>query len=190
MIPYPLPKQIADKAIAGVLTLVLLPFVGLLLLVLAIDMLVSPADRGSVLVHEPRVSQGETFELLKFRTLRDDGDTLTWSGRRILKPLYLDELPQLLNVLRGDISLVGPRPWPPSMVERQVAAGLDYRNRVVAGLTGTAQVTKGQGRSYAELDLAYVDVCRRLGGWALVRYDLRVLARTPRVLARAEGLRY
>ncbi len=72
-----------------------------------------------------------------------DEANLTWAGRRLLKPWYLDELPQLWNVLRGDMSLVGPRPWPPSMVANQVAKGLTYRNEFVAGWTGPAQVQKG-----------------------------------------------
>jgi lipopolysaccharide/colanic/teichoic acid biosynthesis glycosyltransferase len=174
----------------------------------AVDTLFSPRDRGGVLYREPRVSRGRTFDLLKFRTLRPDAlaelrrsggharlyeadpVNLTWVGRRILKPWYLDELPQLLNVLRGDISLVGPRPWPPEMVERQIAEGQDYRNLIVAGLTGPAQVTKGRGVPYADLDLEYVERCRTLGGWALVRYDLGILRRTLRVIARGEGLNY
>src|SRR5207237_4469815 len=131
---------------------------------------------------EERVSAGKTFDLLKFRTLRADvlatasghagplehePENLTWVGRRLLKPWYLDEIPQLFNVLRGDISLVGPRPWPRALVERQVAEGHDYRNRIIAGLTGPAQVTKGSDQRYADLDLPYVDKCATLGGWAL-----------------------
>ena len=108
----------------------------------------------------------------------------------MLKPWYLDELPQLLNVLRGDISLVGPRPWPPEMVERQVGEGLTYRNEVRAGLTGPAQVTKGSGLRFADLDLRYVEKVRRLRGFALVRYDLGILWSTLRVIARGEGLSY
>ena len=65
---------------------------------------------------------------------------LTWAGRRLLKPRYLDELPQIWNVFRGDMSLVGPRPWPPAMVANQVAKGFTYRNEFVAGWTGPAQV--------------------------------------------------
>src|SRR5262245_21967723 len=110
-------------------------------------MVFSRADRRPVLYREERESRGRTIDLPKFRTLtRDplaraacharplehDPANLTWSGRRFLKPWYLDELPQLLNILRGDISLVGPRPWPPALVERQVAEGHDYRNRVLA----------------------------------------------------------
>jgi lipopolysaccharide/colanic/teichoic acid biosynthesis glycosyltransferase len=192
--------------VAAALLLLLSPLVLVVLAAMAIDMLVVPRDRGPFLYREPRVSRGRTFELLKFRTLRGDVLTamedrharlreadpanLTWAGRRLLKPWYLDELPQLLNVLRGDISLVGPRPWPPALVERQVAEGQDYRNRIIAGLTGPAQVTKGSEQRYADLDLEYVEACRTLGGFALLRRDLRILGRTVGVLARGEGLNY
>jgi lipopolysaccharide/colanic/teichoic acid biosynthesis glycosyltransferase len=124
------------------------------------------------------------------RLYEADSNNLTWAGRRLLKPWYLDELPQLLNVLRGDLSLVGPRPWPPDMVRRQVAEGRDYRNRVPAGLTGPAQVTKGTGIPYEDLDSAYVEASGTLSGWALVRYDLKILRQTVLVVARGEGLNY
>jgi lipopolysaccharide/colanic/teichoic acid biosynthesis glycosyltransferase len=179
-----------------------------LLVALAVDLTVSRRDRGGFLYREPRVSRGRLFGLLKFRTLRRDvldemraaggharlyeadPANLTWAGRRLLKPWYLDELPQLLNVLRGDISLVGPRPWPPEMVRRQVAEGLDYRNRILAGLTGPAQVTKGEGIAYEDLDSRYLECVSTLSSWALVRYDLRILWRTAVVIARGEGLNY
>ena len=205
MVRRPLAKRSLDLVVAGALLLVLSPVVALILVAYAFDCLLVPADRGPLLYREPRVSQGRTFGLLKFRTLRRDVlaraaghvrphevdvANLTSLGRRILKPWYLDEIPQLLNVLRGDISLVGPRPWPPEMVARQVAEGLPYRNEIAAGLTGLAQVTKGAGRRYAELDLVYVDTSRRLSSWALLRYDLRILVRTVGVILRREGLSY
>jgi lipopolysaccharide/colanic/teichoic acid biosynthesis glycosyltransferase len=197
-------KRLLDLVVAGVLTVATLPVVLLVVAAFAVDALVSRRDRGSLLYREPRISGGRTFGLLKFRTLRADvlqraagharlqeADTanLTWVGRRILKPWYLDELPQLWNVLRGDISLVGPRPWPPELVERQRAEGLTYRDEVSAGLTGLAQLTKGSDRRYADLDLEYVECCRRLGNWALVRYDLEIIVRTLAVIRRGEGLR-
>jgi lipopolysaccharide/colanic/teichoic acid biosynthesis glycosyltransferase len=203
LVSYPASKRLLDKVVAAALLLLLAPAELLVLAAMALDMLVVPRDRGSFLYREPRVSRGRTFELLKLRTLRADvpaegharlreadRSNLTWAGRRVLKPWYLDELPQLLNVLRGDISLVGPRPWPPELVERQVAEGSDYRPRIMAGLTGPAQVSKGEDQLYADLDERYVEACETLGGWALVRLDLAILRQTFAVLARGEGLDY
>ena len=188
--------------------MVLSPLVVALLAAITIDLIVSRRDRGGLFYREPRISRGRLFGLPKFRTLRRDAlermsdtggharlyeadpDNLTWTGRRLLKPWYLDELPQLLNVLLGDLSLVGPRPWPAEMVRRQVAEGLDYRNRILAGLTGPAQVTKGQGIPYEDLDSLYLERCSTLSGWSLVRYDLQILWRTLVVMARGEGLNY
>jgi lipopolysaccharide/colanic/teichoic acid biosynthesis glycosyltransferase len=198
-------KRALDLTVAGGLLLLLVPLLLVVLAAFALDVLVAPRDRGPLLYRERRVSRGRPFDLLKFRTLRADvldhaagharlleadAANLTWVGRRLLKPWYLDEVPQLLNVLRGDISLVGPRPWPPELVERQVAEGLSYRNEIPAGLTGPAQVTKGSGRRFADLDLVYVERLRTLSSAGLVRYDLEILIRTLRVIARGEGLSY
>jgi lipopolysaccharide/colanic/teichoic acid biosynthesis glycosyltransferase len=201
----PIPKRLLDLFVSGVLLVVFLPVLLVVLVAFALDVLLSPRDRGSLFYREARISRGRTFGLLKFRTLRrdvlersagharlleTDAANLTWIGRRLLKPWYVDELPQLWNVVRGDISLVGPRPWPPELVERQRAEGLTYRDELTAGLTGTAQITKGSGQRYADLDLAYAERFRSLGSWALVRYDLQILVRTIRVIARGEGLSY
>ena len=201
----PIPKRLLDLLVSGALLVVFLPVLLVVLVAFALDVLLSPRDRGSLFYREARISRGRTFGLLKFRTLRSDvlersagharlleadAANLTWIGRRLLKPWYVDELPQLWNVVRGDISLVGPRPWPPELVDRQRAEGLTYRDELTAGLTGTAQITKGSGQRYADLDLAYAERFRSLGSWALVRYDLQILVRTIGVIARGEGLSY
>jgi lipopolysaccharide/colanic/teichoic acid biosynthesis glycosyltransferase len=170
-----------------------------------LDMLRCPLDRGRVLYRERRVSRGRSFDLLKLRTLREsvlveaeghvrpfeaDPRNLTWAGRRVLKPLYLDELPQLVNVLRGEMSLVGPRPWPPELVERQLARGIDYRLRVTAGWTGPAQVSKGLDVEYESLDREYVALLERGSAREVVRRDLRLLRRTLATMLRGEGLAY
>ena len=201
----PIPKRLLDLLVSGALLVVFLPVLLVVLVAFALDVLLSPRDRGSLFYREARISRGRTFDLLKFRTLRRDAlersagharlleaddENLTWIGRRLLKPWYVDELPQLWNVVRGDISLVGPRPWPPELVDRQRAEGLTYRDELTAGLTGTAQITKGSGQRYADLDLAYAERFRSLGSWALVRYDLQILVRTIGVIARGEGLSY
>ena len=191
----PLAKRLLDVAVAA----------PLLLLVSPVFALVFVAYGGRPFYRETRISHGRTFGLLKFRTLRRevlaraggharlleaDPANLTRLGRRVLKPWYLDELPQLWNILRGDISFVGPRPWPPQLVDEQRAQGITYRDEVPAGLTGLAQLSKGSEHRYADLDIEYIERSRTLGSWALVRYDLEILARTAGVIARGEGLSY
>src|SRR5438093_8918615 len=110
-------KRILDIVVSGALLVLLSPVVLVVLAAFALNMLLSARDRGGIFYREPRISRGRTFGLLKFRTLRRDALAemqraggharpyeadaahLTWVGRRILKPWYLDELPQLGNVL-------------------------------------------------------------------------------------------
>jgi lipopolysaccharide/colanic/teichoic acid biosynthesis glycosyltransferase len=204
----PLAKRALDRSGGAVLALVASPLFALSAGAIAVDHLRHPTSRGRWLVRERRISAGREFDLLKFRVLREDvmreveetdgnarlreGDAskLTPSGA-LLKRWYLDELPQLLNVLRGDISLVGPRPWPVPMVERQVARGLDYRLRVPAGWTGPAQASKGEeDMDFERSDLEYVRACARLSGLGVVALDLRTLRKTLRTMLRGEGLAY
>jgi lipopolysaccharide/colanic/teichoic acid biosynthesis glycosyltransferase len=208
-VSYPAAKRVLDESIALVLLVVLSPVFAFLFVAVGLDMAFRREDRGPWLYRERRISRGSEFDLLKFRTLRRDAlatmhgesharlleadeSNLTWAGRRLLKPWYLDELPQLWNVIRGDMSLVGPRPWPPSMVAAQVARGLTYRNEFVAGWTGPAQVQKGaiETSGYAELDVAYVEAARVAGTRTLLRMDLAILWKTLLVMARGEGLAF
>jgi lipopolysaccharide/colanic/teichoic acid biosynthesis glycosyltransferase len=208
-VSYPVVKRVLDESIALVLLVVLSPVFAFLFLAIGLDMALRREDRGAWLYRERRISRGREFDLLKFRTLRRaalagmqgeshvrlleaDEANLTWAGRRILKPWYLDELPQLWNVVRGDMSLVGPRPWPPSMVAKQVGQGLTYREEFIAGWTGPAQVQKGatETSGYAQLDVAYVQAARAAGARALLRMDLAILWKTLLVMARGEGLEF
>jgi lipopolysaccharide/colanic/teichoic acid biosynthesis glycosyltransferase len=209
---YPTPKRILDKALSAALLILLGPVFAFVFAAMGVAALLRRRDRGPWLYRERRISRGREFELLKFRTLRSealdsmegtgqeaharlleaDEEKLTWAGKRLLKPWYLDELPQLWNVLRGEMSLVGPRPWPPSMVANQVAGGVNYRNEFIAGWTGPAQVAKGvtEPVGYAALDSDYVNRCRASGALDLIRADLRYLRRTVVVVAKGEGLRF
>jgi lipopolysaccharide/colanic/teichoic acid biosynthesis glycosyltransferase len=209
MSSYPRAKRVLDVSVSLPLLVVLSPVFAFLLVAMGIDMLRCSRDRGPWLYRETRISRGREFELLKFRTLRQsaladmaadsharmleaDEANLTWAGRRLLKPWYLDELPQLWNVLRGDMSLVGPRPWPPPMVANQAAKGFTYRDEFVAGWTGPVQVQKGvtDPADYTALDVAYVDRCRSAGPARVVQADIALLWRTVRAIARGEGLEF
>jgi exopolysaccharide biosynthesis polyprenyl glycosylphosphotransferase len=145
---------------------------------------------GPILFRQLRVGQGgRTFDLLKFRSMmvNDDSDT-AWSVAdddrvtrvgRFLRRTSLDEMPQLLNVLRGDMSLVGPRPERPHFVQQFSAAIPGYRDRlrVPAGLTGWAQVHGLRGDTSivdrVRFDNAYIE------NWSLW-LDVVILARTLR----------
>jgi lipopolysaccharide/colanic/teichoic acid biosynthesis glycosyltransferase len=150
---------------------------------------------GPALYRQRRVGYaGAPFTLLKFRTMVvgaegmgaglavSDGDARITRAGRALRRLSLDELPQLLNVIRGDMSLVGPRPTVASQVERYDAR---QRRRLLArpGLTGLAQVSGRNAIPWSErieIDLAYVD------RWS-PRRDLTILARTARVVLARGG---
>ncbi len=177
-------KAIEDYALASVLLLVASP------LLLAIAIGVKLSSPGPVLYRQDRVTwNGERFSMLKFRTMPVDAEAASgpvWTRRgerratpfgRLLRRTSFDELPQIINVLRGEMSLVGPRPERPEFVERfrQEIPGYMQKHLVKAGITGWAQVNDLRGDSDLEqriqYDLYYID------NWSLW-FDLRILVLT------------
>jgi Undecaprenyl-phosphate glucose phosphotransferase len=186
-------KALQDKILSAILIFWLLPLMALIALLIKLD---SP---GPICFRQRRHGLNNTeFEVLKFRTM-------TWSGSdnatgvnqtkrndsrvtrvgRFLRRSSLDELPQLLNVLRGEMSLVGPRPHPTVMrtenrLCEEIVADYPHRHRVKPGLTGWAQInghrgatsTTEQVRRRIEHDLFYID------NWSFF-FDLKILALTP-----------
>ncbi|MBI5211355.1 MAG: sugar transferase [Elusimicrobia bacterium] len=201
-------KRLFDVVVSLTLLLLLGPFILTLIAVLWVRQRLSERDAGPVFYGEIRVSHGRQFRLLKFRTVRQpvidaamaregaqrmlvkpferDSGNLTALGR-ILQNTYADELPQLLNVLRGDMSLVGPRPWRPFEVET-VPRGAERKMTVPCGLTGLFQSYKGGTASDSELDLQYIEAYRSKSAVGLLWFDLTIIARTLRVLLQAKGL--
>jgi lipopolysaccharide/colanic/teichoic acid biosynthesis glycosyltransferase len=161
--PTPVWKRAVDVALAGPALLLLTPILVLIALVVRLS-LGSP-----VLFRQLRPGKsGDPFEILKFRTMRDaldaagsplpDGDRLTRLGR-FLRSTSLDELPELWNVLRGDMSLVGPRPLLMEYIPLYTRSQM-RRHEVLPGLTGWAQINGRNALSWEEkfrLDLWYVD---------------------------------
>jgi Undecaprenyl-phosphate glucose phosphotransferase len=145
---------------------------------------------GPLLIRQERMGlDGRPFAMLKFRTMRPDAEAGTgpvWAKRNddrrtaigaFLRRWSLDELPQFLNVLRGEMSLVGPRPERPFFVDefRRKIPGYMLRHKVKAGMTGWAQVNGWRGdtslEKRIEYDLYYIE------RWSL-GFDLKILLRT------------
>lgn len=156
---------------------------------LMIGLAVALTSRGPVLFMQERVGlNGERFEVYKFRSMVDGDNPLVPDPTRItrvgavLRRWSLDELPQLLNVVKGQMSVVGPRPTVPSQVERYTQEQAE-RLTVRPGLTGLAQVSGRNSLAWAdriELDLVYVE-SRSL------RRDAGILARTVSTVVSGEG---
>ena len=169
-----------------------------------VEALARRTARGPVFFRERRIGGGKEFDLLKFRTLTasalaglGEGPThiahlekagqLTFTGRWI-KQWYLDELPQLVNVVRGDMGLIGTRPWPIELYEEVMAKGITRKKDLPGGLIGPVQASKGTRVNGLELDLAYLDLYRNGTGWALLKADVGILLRSLGVLAKHEGI--
>ena len=183
---YPAVKRGLDVAASGILLIVTLP----------VQAAVAGAIRlrlGSpVLFRQPRPGlHGEVFEIVKFRTMHnvdlargrvDDASRLDALGR-FLRATSLDELPTLWNVVRGELSLVGPRPLLVAYLERYTPEQA-RRHDVPPGLTGLAQVAGRNAVDWEErlrLDVEYVESADLL-------LDLRILGRTVALVLRRSGV--
>jgi exopolysaccharide biosynthesis polyprenyl glycosylphosphotransferase len=179
-------KRILDLALSSLALLVALPFVPLL------AVLVRLSGPGPIVFRQTRLGEGgEPFEILKFRTMIDGAErpgAAVWAEQRdprvtpigrFLRATRLDEIPQLVNVLRGEMSIVGPRPERPEFLDvlADEVPHWTRRHLVKPGITGWAQVRRGYTRDMAgaaeklSYDLWYVKHC----GLVL---DLAIAAKT------------
>jgi putative colanic acid biosysnthesis UDP-glucose lipid carrier transferase len=185
-------KRVLDFVVALGLLVLALPLLALVTLAIAAD------TRGPVLFAQRRIGlNGKPFAILKFRSMRvaEDGDEIVQATAddaritrigRFLRAASLDELPQLINVLAGDMSLVGPRPHAAAHDEYYAERIANYhlRHLVKPGITGWAQVNGARGatprlddmQSRVDLDLFYVR-------HESLFLDLKILVRTPLAVA-------
>ena len=192
-------KRAFDLAASSLLLLLAAP----LMLLTALLISAESGFRGTIIYRQQRVGQGgRVFEVLKFRSMREDAekdgiarwaqtddDRITRVGR-VIRKLRIDELPQVINVLRGEMSFVGPRPERPAFVE-QLSEGIPYyglRHTVKPGITGWAQLRYAYGASVKDAeeklkyDLYYVK------NHSLM-FDLLVLLQTFEVVLFGKGAR-
>jgi lipopolysaccharide/colanic/teichoic acid biosynthesis glycosyltransferase len=179
-----------DLAIAGVLLVVMAPLLGLAALAIRLE------SRGPVFYRQRRIGkEGRPFELLKLRTMVPgaesmgagiyvlEGDPRITRVGRLLRRFSLDELPNLVNVLHGELAIVGPRPTVQEQVDRYTERQR-RRREVKPGITGWAQINGRTSLPWPErieLDVWYVE-------HRSLRLDLQILARTARMLATGRGL--
>lgn len=176
-------KRVLDFALAAIAVVLLAPIMAILALFVWIE------SGRPILLRQTRVGlDGKPFNILKFRTMREAGehtegtewaadeDRMTRTGR-ILRKTSLDELPQLFNVLKGEMSLVGPRPERPYFVHMfsDLYPSYHSRHRLPAGITGWAQVHGLRGDTSIEERAAFDNYY--IENWSLA-HDLKILLRT------------
>ena len=165
--------------------------------------LIKCTSKGPVLFKQTRVGQdGILFDIYKFRTMRTDAEKETgpvWAADndsrlipvgKFLRKAHIDEIPQFINILKGEMSLIGPRPERPVFVQQFKKEITNYEKRLAVkpGLTGLAQVwhkydeTIEDVRKKIKYDLLYI---KKLCLWT----DVRILLRTVRVVLTGEGAR-
>ena len=181
-------KRMLDIALAGLLAVLLSPLLALVSLAVALD------SGGPVLFCQKRTGlNGKTFPIFKFRSMHvlEDGAEVVQASKndarvtrvgRVIRKLSLDELPQLVNVIAGDMSLVGPRPHAVAHDIYYGAALSNYavRQQVKPGITGWAQVNGARGAT-PTLDVMQQRI--NFDAWyvanANLALDLLILVRTP-----------
>lgn len=201
-------KFLFDKMLSALALLLVSPLLAGIALSILIDGWLRPEDRGPVFYRETRISAGRPFSLLKFRTMQvgaiqeahDRGLTVKYLERedrghtRIgqhLRRWYVDELPQVINIFKGDMSFVGPRPPAPFEYERELSEGNVRKLLARAGLVGLQQANKGRTQGFEEeiaLDYEYVATVREMNPLQRLLYELGIIARSVRVLLEGKGL--
>jgi len=177
-------KRLMDLAISAAGLVALSPFM------LFVVFLIKISSKGPVFYSQTRVGlDGKPFQILKFRSMRVDDEAETgpkWASAddprktrlgTLLRRTSIDELPQLINVLLGEMSIVGPRPERPMFVDqfKQVVPRYMERHKEKAGITGWAQVNGLRGDTSiierTKYDLYYIE------NWSLL-FDVKIILRT------------
>jgi putative colanic acid biosynthesis UDP-glucose lipid carrier transferase len=200
-------KYAADKIFALGLCCFFIPLWLLIAIGMIIEGLFFPESRGPLFVVEPRISEGKEFQLYKLRKvkkkildaakhkksgtysvteLQRNPENLTIVGR-VLKKFYLDESAQILNVLKGDLSFVGPRPHISKIYDEELKHGIVYEKIMRCGLTGLVAVNKDLKKNKDILDTEYYERYSTYSPWRLLLYDAWIILQTLGLIVRAKG---
>ena len=184
-------RRVADLAIAAIALLLTAP------ILVAAAIAIACEDRGPVLFSQQRVGRyGRLFTMIKFRTMRvtacgdrlkptSSGDERITRVGRVLRKTSIDELPELFNVLRGEMAIIGPRPEMPFLV-REYQRWQHLRHLAKPGITGLWQATRRTELPLQHPDATMIDLeyIRR----ASVAFDVLIIAQTFRALAMPRGV--
>jgi lipopolysaccharide/colanic/teichoic acid biosynthesis glycosyltransferase len=207
-LPVRLPKLIFDKLVAGALLLAASPILALLKLGYLIEGWILPENKGPLFFYYNAVSAGQVFRKYKIRIIKvkyidpegaKRGDWQAYSAEwtpesrtvlgRFVKSFYLDEIPQFYSVLRGDMSIVGPRPLSVLHYERDRAQGNVTRSLIKGGLLGLGHIHKGTAEMGNPIyEYRYVDQYLKLSPMRLLWLDLTIIARGIGVIVKGKGL--
>ena len=199
-------KYGADKILAALLVVLLSPLFVFFAAAILVEGLVLPYSRGPVFIFDRRITEGRLFRLIKFRTyfLRDDiknedkEGTVEFINDRdvtgvgwVLRKFYLDELPQLINILKGDMSFIGPRPVPEKQYRTTLKLGFRSKSLLRSGLGGPGQALKGRwvhGCGGLEADERLIELYGQGPALKIILIDLGIMWRTFKKVIEADGL--
>jgi len=206
--PEPELKIVFDRAVGAFLLLIASPLIGALFIAHVLIATFMPDQRGRLLISYNAISKGVAFRKYKFRVVMRihidpsaaaAGDWYAYSAEwnpqcrtylgAFLKKFYLDELPQLVNVVFGQMSLVGPRPLADHHYRRDILQGNIHRKFLRAGLFGPSQALKGTPRyGHQEDEYKYLDAVSTMTPLRLICYDIKLISFCMLRVAQGKGL--
>ena len=207
-LPSRLPKYLFDKGFSSIALVVIVPVLLIIKLAYLIEGLLIPENKGPMFFSYNAVSSGKVFSKYKIRLIKvkyidNEGakrgdwhafsaewskDSRTYIGQ-FVKKFYLDELPQFYSVLKGDMSLVGPRPLAVHHYERDLQQGNVTRLLIKGGLIGLGHIMKGtpeMGQPIYEYE--YIDQYLKRTSLGLLWLDLTIIWRGIKVIMQGKGL--
>ncbi len=210
-VPYFIWKRIFDLCLSIFLLIAISPVFIVIFLVTKLEGSFNKESKGQFFYTETRISHGKPFRLYKIRIfkisalnkvlnqsgfihtkpLEKNPANLTFVGK-ILKKLYLDESAQLLNILKGEMSFVGTRPWNTVDYEKEISKGIFRKKIIKAGLTGLVQITKGKHKFYPAGDLGlddyYINFCKNNLAFKIFIFDLKIIFLSILKTIKGQGL--
>jgi lipopolysaccharide/colanic/teichoic acid biosynthesis glycosyltransferase len=189
-------KYLLDRIFAWILLIILGPFILFVVFLIKIEGVFKPKNAGPAFLTEPRISEGRVIRMVKFRTVnmshvrwirqKPESRSASYATKnrtrvgKVIMNTYLDEMPQLWNIARGEMSFVGPRPDSLQMHNKTVQDGFMYRKYLRGGLLGITQACKGNEthrRLFRKMARHYTD--RRTFPQMLDEFYLRWIVKNP-----------